>query len=288
MAGKRKRARRKKRRGAAPLLLAAALLCCAGAAALWFTTREESHTPVTEYISFNGSPVAVDASLPQNSYDPGLFYREGDLLRYDAPGASAGVDVSSHQGEIDWAQVADAGVDFAMIRVGYRGYTEGGLFPDAAFSANIQGALDAGLSVGVYFFSQAVTTQEAEEEARFLLDAVSGYSITLPVVFDWEFVLGETARTDNVDRDTLTECALAFCRVIRRAGYQPGVYFNQSQGYLNYRFADLADCGLWLAEYGDTPTFYYGFQMWQYTETGALPGISGPVDLDICFTPAGV
>ena len=178
--------------------------------------------------------------------------------------------------------MAADGIDFAILRLGYRGYTEGGLFMDQKFSQNLQGALEAGLDVGVYFFSQAITPEEAEAEAAYILNAVEGYEITYPIAFDWETMApGNNARTNGLDGETLTRCAAAFCEKIEGAGYCPAVYFNQSLGYLHYDLRDLTDYDLWLAEYDSKPDFYYHFDLWQYSHTGTVAGIEGSVDLDL-------
>ena len=178
--------------------------------------------------------------------------------------------------------MAADGIDFAIIRLGYRGYTEGGLMMDERFQANIQGALDAGLEVGVYFFSQAITPQEAEAEAAFVLNAVEDYEITYPIAFDWEPITGgQTARTDGLTGEMLTQCAAAFCAKVAEAGYEPAVYFNQDLGYLHYDLRELTDYTLWLAEYDTKPDFYYHFDLWQYTHTGTVAGIQGNVDLNL-------
>lgn len=141
----------------------------------------------------------------------------------DAP---LGIDVSTYQGEIDWEQVALSGIDFAMIRLGLRGYTQGGIRMDSMFERNIDEALAAGLDVGVYFFSQAVSVQEAEEEADFVLGQLEGYTLTYPVVFDWESVSDASARTNHMDAEEVTRCAAAFCDKIAAAGYTPMIYVN--------------------------------------------------------------
>ena len=223
--------------------------------------------------------------MPLNPYDRQAFSLDGKgRVTYEKDGgrAKTGVDVSTYQGEIDWQAVAADGIEFAILRLGYRGYTEGGLFLDQTFTSNLQGALDAGLDVGVYFFSQAITPEEAEEEAQFILDAVQGYEITYPIAFDWEPISpGEEARTDSLDNGVLTRCAGAFCAKIREAGYTPAVYFNQSLGYLRYNLRELTEHILWLAEYDTKPDFYYHFDLWQYTHTGQVAGIQGDVDLDL-------
>ena len=179
--------------------------------------------------------------------------------------------------------MADAGVDFAIIRVGYRGYSQGAIQPDTNFQKNMEGALKAGLDVGVYFFSQATTVREAEEEADYVLEAIRNYPVTYPVVFDWEFIDGQQARTDEIEGERMTECAKTFCELVRAGGYTPMVYFNQEQGYLYYQLDQLDEFSFWLAEYDEKPDFYYDFEMWQYTHTGTVPGIQGNVDLNLAF-----
>jgi lysozyme len=197
-----------------------------------------------------------------------------------------GVDVSYYQGDIDWKAVRADGVEFAFIRCGYRGYSEGAVNEDEKFTANIKGALEAGIKVGVYFFSQAVTVQEAQEEAQFTLKQIAGYDVTLPVVFDWERIdsAGE-ARTNDLASETLTACALKFCQTVKAAGYEPGVYFYTNTGYYGYELAQLTDYVFWLSEPGDSPDFYYAHSIWQYSFKGTVDGISGSTDLDMYFTP---
>lgn len=197
-----------------------------------------------------------------------------------------GVDVSEHQWDIDWAQVAASGVDFAMIRACYRGYTEGGLFTDPYFERNIRGALDNGLQVGVYVFSQAVSVQEAMEEADYILDLIEGYDVTLPVVFDWEKIEdNDQARTKALDSGVLNDCAVAFCEKIKLAGKTPGLYFNRHLGYYRYDLRRMTDYTLWLSVPGRYPEFYYAADMWQYSFTEQVPGISEPVDMNLLFIP---
>ena len=195
-----------------------------------------------------------------------------------------GVDVSEHQLDIDWKQVAASGVDYAYIRVGWRGYTEGGLFEDVYFERNIQGALDAGLHVGVYMFSQAVTVQEAIEEADFVLERIGKYNVTLPVVFDWEKIEAAEARSHGLTMELRTDCARAFCETVKSAGYVPCVYFNRNLGYYGYDLTRLTDYEFWfsLPESG-FPNFYYACDMWQYSFTETVPGIAEPTDMNLWF-----
>lgn len=221
--------------------------------------------------------------LPVNAYDPEAFYDEGGFRRYRGEESAAiGIDVSSHQQEIDWQRVKAAGVEFAMIRVGYRGYTRGDLELDSYFLRNIEGAIAAGLDVGVYFFSQAIDIREAIAEAEFVLNWIDGYDLTYPVVFDWEDIEAD-ARTDNMDMITLTGCAYAFCEKIEKAGYRAGIYFNQRFGYQELNLLSLQDYVFWLAEYNPTPTFTYHFDLWQYSAEGTVDGIDTPVDLNLGF-----
>lgn len=242
--------------------------------------KQETDEAEPPTLRYRGSTLPVLENVPVNEYAKEAFSTdESGYLRY--PDAPLGIDVSSHQGEIDWAQVSAAGIDFVMLRAGRRGYTEGGLFPDDMFRRNIDGALAAGLEVGVYFFSQAITVEEAGEEADYVLELIGDYDISYPVAFDWEFISEDQARTDGLGAEEMTQCAAAFCDAIAEAGYAPVIYFNVSQGYLSYQLDQLTDYSFWLAEYHDSPGFYYHFDLWQYTHQGSVPGISGAVDMDL-------
>jgi GH25 family lysozyme M1 (1,4-beta-N-acetylmuramidase) len=171
-----------------------------------------------------------------------------------------------------------------MIRCGFRGATEGGIFEDEMFRQNIEGAIAAGLRVGVYFFSQSTGAVEAAEEAQFVLDLITEYDITMPVAFDWEPLDG--TRTDTIDTDALTGAAVVFCEMVKDAGYEPAVYFNRVLAYGSYDLTKLADYTLWIAAPGDTPDFYYAHAMWQFTFTASVAGIEGNVDMDLSFVKA--
>ena len=233
-----------------------------------------------------GRWVRLYDNLPVANFNHNLFKPDGEYINYTDGSVETlrGIDVSSHQGEIDWAAVKADGVDFAMIRACYRGYTEGGLFEDELCRQNIEGALANGIRVGLYAFSQAIDTAEAQEEAAFLLAIARNYEITMPLVFDWEHIGGgETARTDGLAYETITDCAIAFCQAVQQAGFTPMVYFYKSLGYEVYDLGRLADYDFWLADIGSSPEFYYAFSMWQYTDSAAVSGISGTVDLNLCF-----
>ena len=198
--------------------------------------------------------------VPVNELTEEFFTVESGKIKYTGSDYEVlrGIDVSEHQLDIDWQQVAGAGIDYAYIRVGRRGYTEGGLFEDPYFKANVQGAQAAGLKVGVYMFSQAITVQEAIEEARFVLERISDYNITLPVVFDWEKIESGDARTAGLTMEGRTDCAVAFCETVKNAGYVPCIYFNRNLGYYGYDLTRLTGYEFWFAlpESG-FPNFYY-------------------------------
>lgn len=243
------------------------------------------------YVYDNGvskTDVEIYENIPKNPYDNGRFLTDGEGKKYytDETGAyvsSFGIDVSYHQGDIYWENVAADGVEFAIIRAGYRGYQTGELMQDERFTEYIQGAQNAGIDVGIYFFSQAINEQEALEEAEFVLSMIEGYDVDYPVVFDWEYISTDEARTDDLQRDVLTKAAVTFCERIKEAGYTPMIYGNAATLIFRYDLADIADYDFWLAQYYDTPSFYYDFKMWQYSSSGIVDGISNYVDMNVCF-----
>lgn len=229
----------------------------------------------------------IDESLPMNSYDwQYLSWGEDGRPSYTPDGerhATLGVDVSYHQGEIDWEAVAADGIQFAMIRCGYRGYGNGDLVTDSCYQGNMQRALDNGLDVGVYFFSQAITEEEAVEEAEYVLSLLEGYTVEMPVVFDME-ILQDDARANNLTSAERAQISKAFCDTIRAAGYTPMIYGNTAYYMSKVDFASLAgEYGIWLAQYYDEPFFPYQFNMWQYTNNGTVDGIAGTVDINLYF-----
>ena len=233
---------------------------------------------------YEGQRLVPNFDMDLNQYDTEKFVEENGFIRYQDGKAVAGVDVSEHQWDIEWSQVANSGVDFAMIRLGYRGYTEGGLFEDPYYKSNMDNALANGLEVGVYMFSQAISVEEAVEEAEFVIERLEGYDVTMPVVFDWERQNYAGSRTQTIpDTDLLCSMANAFCADIEAAGYEAMIYFYQNLAYNNLDLSQLLDYPFWLAQYTDYPSFYYDFDMWQYTSSGKVPGISGNVDLNLRF-----
>ena len=246
---------------------------------------------VTEYVKefyvfAAGLRAPIDFRARRNPYDPAAFSPDenGRLQYADAESVRYGVDVSSHQGKIDWKAVAADGVDFAVIRCGFRGYGEkGSLNEDEYFKANIEGALAAGLDVGVYFFSQALTVEEALNEAALTVQLIRDYPITYPVVFDWERMTNAGSRTANPDWDAVLNCAEAFAGAVSAAGYTPMLYFNKNMSYLYLDMARVQAYDNWLAWYHAEPDFLYDFQMWQYGDSGKVAGIQGSVDMNLCL-----
>ena len=249
---------------------------------------------VTSIVSCVTQPASVQEPQPWVSpYDwENVTALENGYLTYTKDGrtaSEAGVDVSEHDGPIDWAAVKAGGADFAMVRVGYRGYGSGEIVRDTYFEANTRGAAEAGLKVGVYFFSQAVTAEEAREEARFVLDEIArtGVQPTYPAVFDQEPITNDSARTDSLTDEQLTSNALAFCKEIEGAGYQPMIYGNQHDLARLDLSGELGNYDIWYAEYGvDEPTGQVDFTIWQHTASGTAGGIpttEGQIDMNIRF-----
>ena len=196
---------------------------------------------------------------------------------------SFGIDVSRFQGKIDWEKVRADGVRFAFIRAGARGSSEGKLIDDSQFETNITGALENGIDVGVYFYTQAINTEEAVEEAEYVLEAIDGYEVTLPVVIDFESADSEEARTNGISKEQNTDNVLAFCDRISEAGYQPMIYGNLKSFLMLLDMERLEHIKKWFAFYDNTQYFPYEYSYWQYSAAGRVDGIEGDVDLNICI-----
>lgn len=197
-----------------------------------------------------------------------------------------GIDVSKHDGDIDWKKVADSGIEFAIIRVGFRGPGEGTLEPDEKAKEYIEGALANHLDVGVYFYSQAITEAEAIAEAEYVLNVIKDYDINWPIVFDTELYENRpNARGNAMSRETRTSVAKAFLDRIKQAGYQAMLYSSTRWSILSVNRDELADYPFWYAYYGKDVTYRYDFNIWQYTSTGTVPGVKGSCDLDIWLKP---
>lgn len=197
-----------------------------------------------------------------------------------------GIDVSKHKGDIDWKKVADSGIEFAIIRVGFRGPGEGTLEPDECAKANIEGALKNNLDVGVYFYSQAITEAEAIAEADYVLNFIKDYDINWPIVFDTELYEDRpNARGNATSREQRTACAKAFLDHVRAAGYQAMLYSSTRWSILSVNRDELADYPFWYALYSDKNSYRYDFCIWQYTSSGTVPGVKGNCDLDLWLAP---
>lgn len=217
-----------------------------------------------------------------NPYGPLDFqYGKHNYLYCLRTDSYAGVDVSAFQGDINWKKVAASGIDFAMIRLGYRGYGKAGrLVEDDWAQKNLYEAKKEGLHVGAYFFSQALNFEEVDEEIDFMLQILGSHTLDMPLVLDWEIPTAE-ARTANMDAQTLTELQLYFCQKVEARGYQPMVYFNWRQSENLYHLSQLEDYPFWLALYQDRMVFPWKVEMWQFTCTGTVPGIQGDVDVNV-------
>ena len=263
--------RTRRPRPAAPLVVAGLAL-----AALAITLATCMGGP-SERTGAEGYVSPYDWSGLQADGDRLSYYEEGELRSY------LGVDVSNHQGDIDWQAVADDGMGFAFVRLGNRGYTEGALYADELAGANLDGASAAGLETGAYFFSQAVTADEAREEAEFALRILDGRALDLPIVYDHEPVPDAEGRANRMAGEELAACARAFCERIEQAGYQAMVYGNK-QDIARFGANSIGDRPIWFAEYDvAAPTGQFDFALWQYTNGGTVAGIDTAVDLDIRF-----
>lgn len=249
--------------------------------------EKEAHTTVVYDIAEGYLRVPLLADVPQNPYTLSAFSGEDLTKRYEAQGyrTMLGIDVSKFQGSIDWEQVKNAGISYVMLRIGLRGYGSGKLLLDERFYENLRGAKAQGLKTGVYFFSAAISEEEAREEAAFVLQAIEGQEMEMPIVFDTEPILYDTARTDDLTGKQLTKITAAFCDAVQEAGYQPMVYANAKRLTTVLYLEELTDYPLWLADYRMQPDFPYAFTMWQFTESGKVPGIEGAVDIDLYLYP---
>lgn len=225
--------------------------------------------------------------LAKNTYNPASFMADGDgVMHYYVDGERAsrkGIDVSRYQDKIDWEKVAADEVDYAFIRLGIRGYTEGEILEDETFQRNISGALKNDIDVGVYFFTQAMSEEEAEEEAEFVIESIAPYKVTYPVVIDVEAVTSTNARGNDLTSEERTKYCIAFCEKIKEAGYTPMIYGNLKTFMLLLNIEELEEYDKWFAYYDDMYYFPYDFKIWQYTNKGKVAGIKGEVDLNISF-----
>ena len=282
-------------------LIIAVLGVIAGAV-YFFLSQQEPRDPT---LSVAGETVTINDSVlgtveiqtvdgvVLNTYDEdNLVLEENGYYSYYVNGekiSEMGVDLSEYQTDIDFQAMKDSGIDFVMLRIGGRYYSdEGGLYQDDAFHDYYEQAKSAGLKVGAYFFSQAASVEDAEEEARFTLELLGGLKLDYPVAFDWETIEDDTARTDGITGEELTLIAEAFCDTISAGGYKTIVYASTSLMLQSYDFETMKDYTFWLADYREFPSsekMYYNFTMWQYTTEGSVDGVNVPVDLNLCLKP---
>ena len=248
--------------------------------------EQQKQTEIVYDIAEGYLRVETLQDVSRNQYDFNFLTEENGYKAYrDNAGISAirGIDVSKFQGNIDWQAVKNSGMEFVIIRIGLRGYGSGELVIDERFYENLRNAQAAGLKTGVYFFSAAITTEEAVEEAEFVLKALEGYELSMPIVFDTEPITYDDARTDDLTPMELTDITVAFCERIRQSGYTPMIYANAKRLTTVLKLEKLTDYEFWYADYQDKPIYPYQYRMWQYTEKGSVPGIEGNVDINLYF-----
>lgn len=248
-----------------------------GAVELPLVTRETILEPAIRETEPE-NPTTPPERNPYDRYD--FQYNRHNYLLLQNVKSYAGVDVSAYQGEIDWKKVKQSGIDFAIIRLGYRGYESGKLVEDAYAKKNLEGARAAGLRVGAYFFSQALSIKETDQEIAYMLDILGDTHLDMPIILDWE-IPAANARTAKMDARTLTDIQRHFCGQMRSKGYNPMIYFNWHQSENLYYLSELEDYSFWLALYQDRMTYPWRVEMWQWTDKGKVPGIAGPVDLNV-------
>ncbi len=223
------------------------------------------------------------------NYRPDQFVERKGIITYEGGDSFLGINVSMKQGEIDWNQVADSGVEFAMIRVGWRQFEKGKIMPDPNFEANMKGAEEAGIPVGVYFYSKAVTDAEAEEEANFVLEKIRSYNVSYPIAFYWEYDTKDDgskdpdSRTVRCNGEQVTGFIDTFCKKVKATGRTAAYYCDKSMGYDSLNLERLKDYDMWYAEFRTAPSFFYDYKIWQYTKEGTVPGIEGTVPFSLAL-----
>lgn len=243
------------------------------------------HT-LLQYADGKEEWVLISPYLPKHEYDFTKLVCQSDLMKYYEDGrlvSFVGTDISKYQDYVDFVKLKKAGVNFVMLRVGARGYSSGQLVLDEYFTENIKRATDAGLEVGVYFYSQAVTKEEAVEEANMVLENIKDYKVTYPVAFDMEYVINDSARIDNLSKSEKTNIAKAFLDTVQGAGYKPMIYGNKEWLIKQIDMSKLTSYDVWLSQQADIPDYPYKFSMWQYSTDADIDGIAGYAHLNISF-----
>lgn len=232
--------------------------------------------------------VLINPYLTKNTYDFTNLSESANIRKYTENGKKisyVGADISKHDGEVNFNSMKAAGVDYVMIRLGARGYATGQLTLDEYFVENIEAAIEAGLDIGVYFYSQAISQEEANQEANFVVQNLEPYraNIKYPVAFAMEKISNDQARTDTLTREDKTTLANTFLSGIQAAGYVPMLYGNKEYLVKSVDMTQLQNYDVWLSQEQDIPDYPYQYTMWQYTTTGVLNGIKGDANLNICF-----
>ncbi|MBO4846901.1 MAG: glycoside hydrolase family 25 protein [Lachnospiraceae bacterium] len=229
----------------------------------------------------------IDAEKEDTAVNDAGEETAGNSAVRTVEGATFGIDVSKYNGDINWEQVKNEGVGFAIIRCGYRGSKTGAIVEDPYFRKNIEGATSVGMPIGVYFFTQAVDEREAVEEASAVMSLIKDYKLTFPVFVDSESAGGK-GRADDLEVTQRSKVLQAFCETIRSGGYKAGIY--ASKNWFNKRL-DVsklsADNVTWLAEYAEKTSYGGTYQLWQYSSAGRIPGIEGRVDMDLSYLDVG-
>ena len=247
--------------------------------------EEESQLKENPIVAEEETEATQETTIPPeanpfNQYD--FQYNKQNYLYCLKQESYVGVDVSAFQHDIDWNQVKASGVDFAMLRLGYRGWgAKGTLVEDEYIQQNLAGTAAAGIPIGAYFFSQATTLDEVHEEIEFMLEILGDYQLDYPIVLDWEVANPTEGRVRNVTRRELTDMLRYFCDEMSARGFDPMVYFNWTQASRMIYLSELEDYPFWLALYQDRMTFPFRVEMWQYTSEGKVPGIEGDVDINV-------
>jgi GH25 family lysozyme M1 (1,4-beta-N-acetylmuramidase) len=234
--------------------------------------------------------VLISPYLPKNEYDFTNLVSKSGMMEYFVKGKKTsylGVNISKYEDYVDFVKLRKAGIQFVMLRVGARGYGSGQLTLDEYFQDNIKRATDAGLAVGVYFFSQAITPEEAIEEANMVIENVKDYTVTYPVAFDMEYVTNDTARVEALSKEEKTNITKTFLETVKAAGYIPMIYGNKEWLIKRIDLSKLTDYDVWLSQPGDIPDYPYQFTIWQYTQDASLSGIAGLADLNLSFVDYG-
>ena len=248
-------------------------------------STDGKHTLVT-YADGKEEWVLISPYLPKNEYDFTKLVCQSDLMKYYVDGKQVsyvGVDISKYQDYVDFVKLKKAGIDFVMIRVGARGYGTGQLVLDEYFYDNIKRASDAGLRIGLYFSSQAVSEEEAVEEANMVLENIGDYQVDYPIAFDMEFVVNDTARIDGLSKAEKTSIAKAFMDTVESAGYMSMLYGDKEWLIKEVDMSKLTAYDVWLSQMADIPDYPYRFSMWQYKDDAVIDVISGYASLNISF-----